>query len=167
MLRLDGLFWVRFVFDSKGGYLGSIIQKHLALSDEQVAINLSILLVCRCNLSMLVYAVSGGENRCSRDYKDWRIPICKRKRRNEVFQSKRGVKMNPLSNTTSADTTALSGIVFFLGLHQSSITSSPFEIMLPPFIKSDNPSRDTMLASQGVLSKDWASPKEDVAWENL
>jgi len=77
--------------------------------------------------------------------------------------------VNPLSNTTSADSSALltSGIVFYLGLHQSSITSSPLEIALPPFLKSENPSRDTMLASQDVLSKDWASSKEDAAWENL
>ena len=75
--------------------------------------------------------------------------------------------MNPLNQTSSADSTVgTSGIVFLLGLHESSITSSPLDIVLPPY-SSGTPSRDTMLASQDVLSKDWTSPKEDAAWERL
>jgi hypothetical protein len=76
--------------------------------------------------------------------------------------------MNPYDSTDSADSTAVTmrGIVFNLGLYESSDTKSPLTTGLASFLLGD-PSRDTMFASQDALSKDWASPEEDIAWAAL
>lgn len=77
--------------------------------------------------------------------------------------------MNPYDDSTdSADSTTvtMSGIVFNLGLYESSDTKSPLTTGLTSLLLGD-PSRDMMFASQDALAKDWASPEEDTAWAAL
>lgn len=55
---------------------------------------------------------------------------------------------------------------FVFGL-ESSLTRSPMSTEQLFILGSSSLLKDTMLASENALAKDWDSPEEDAAWANL
>ena len=59
-------------------------------------------------------------------------------------------------------------IVFsFVSGLESSLTRSPMNTEQLFILGSSSLLKDTMLASENALAKDWDSPEEDAAWANL